>query len=157
MSNLILCRHGMSFWNKSRRFTGWADIDLTEQGKSEAELPSCNLWIRTGFKAVYPEVESAEDHWLVAHLLIKHSDVGRLFPDILHAKYTLSGNTTQRNCASGCIRSRGRRFTVPGINPSPASLPSSLESKRSCMPRQIPSTGTPSLARSRSTSTKPEP
>ena len=71
------------------------------EGKSEAELPSCNLWIRTGFKAVYPEVESAEDHWLVAHLLIKHSDVGRLFPDILHAKYTLSGNTTQRNCASG--------------------------------------------------------
>ncbi len=36
MSNLILCRHGMSFWNKSRRFTGWADIDLTEEGKNEA-------------------------------------------------------------------------------------------------------------------------
>jgi len=26
----------MSFWNKSRRFTGWADIDLTEEGKNEA-------------------------------------------------------------------------------------------------------------------------
>ena len=36
MSNLILCRHGMSFWNKSRRFTGWADIDLTKEGKNEA-------------------------------------------------------------------------------------------------------------------------
>ena len=36
MSNLILCRHGRSFWNKSRRFTGWADIDLTEEGKNEA-------------------------------------------------------------------------------------------------------------------------
>ena len=36
MSNLILCRHGMSFWNKSRRFTGWADIDLPEEGKNEA-------------------------------------------------------------------------------------------------------------------------
>ena len=38
MNNLILVRHGQSFWNKERRFTGWADIDLTEQGKSEAEL-----------------------------------------------------------------------------------------------------------------------
>ena len=38
MNNLIAVRHGQSFWNKSRRFTGWADIDLTEQGKFEAEL-----------------------------------------------------------------------------------------------------------------------
>ena len=37
MNNLILVRHGQSKWNKERRFTGWADIDLTEQGKSEAE------------------------------------------------------------------------------------------------------------------------
>ena len=37
MNNLILVRHGQSLWNKERRFTGWADIDLTEQGKSEAK------------------------------------------------------------------------------------------------------------------------
>ena len=37
MNNLILVRHGQSLWNKERRFTGWADIDLTDQGKSEAE------------------------------------------------------------------------------------------------------------------------
>ena len=36
MNNIILVRHGQSFWNKERRFTGWADIDLTEHGKSEA-------------------------------------------------------------------------------------------------------------------------
>ena len=36
MNNLILIRHGQSLWNKERRFTGWADIDLTEQGKLEA-------------------------------------------------------------------------------------------------------------------------
>ena len=36
MNNLILVRHGQSFWNKERRFTGWADIGLTEHGKSEA-------------------------------------------------------------------------------------------------------------------------
>ena len=38
MNNLILVRHGQSLWNKERRFTGWADVDLTEQGKSEAQL-----------------------------------------------------------------------------------------------------------------------
>ena len=37
MNNLILVRHGQSLWNKERRFTGWADIDLTEQGKTEAK------------------------------------------------------------------------------------------------------------------------
>tara|TARA_B100000029_G_C17582722_1_gene960162 strand:- start:1956 stop:2669 length:714 start_codon:yes stop_codon:yes gene_type:complete len=37
MNNLILIRHGQSLWNKERRFTGWADIDLTEEGKSEAQ------------------------------------------------------------------------------------------------------------------------
>jgi len=36
MSNLILVRHGQSFWNKERKFTGFVDIDLTEKGKSEA-------------------------------------------------------------------------------------------------------------------------
>tara|TARA_B100000029_G_scaffold500346_1_gene571963 strand:+ start:67 stop:762 length:696 start_codon:yes stop_codon:yes gene_type:complete len=38
MNNLILVRHGQSIWNKERRFTGWADVKLTEKGKSEAKL-----------------------------------------------------------------------------------------------------------------------
>ena len=37
MNNLILVRHGQSLWNKERRFTGWADIDLTDEGKLEAK------------------------------------------------------------------------------------------------------------------------
>ena len=37
MNNLILVRHGQSQWNKERRFTGWADIGLTQQGQQEAE------------------------------------------------------------------------------------------------------------------------
>ena len=36
MNNLILVRHGQSKWNKEKRFTGWADIDLTEEGQQEA-------------------------------------------------------------------------------------------------------------------------
>lgn len=34
---LVLLRHGQSQWNHSNRFTGWADIDLTEQGIAEAK------------------------------------------------------------------------------------------------------------------------
>ncbi len=33
---LILLRHGQSEWNKSNQFTGWVDVRLTEQGKTEA-------------------------------------------------------------------------------------------------------------------------
>ena len=58
-------------------------------GESEAELPSCNLWIRTGFKAVYPGLESAEDHWLVTHLLLNQMDEGLLLTDAIHAVYSL--------------------------------------------------------------------
>jgi 2,3-bisphosphoglycerate-dependent phosphoglycerate mutase len=36
MSKLILTRHGQSVWNAENRFTGWVDIDLSEQGVQEA-------------------------------------------------------------------------------------------------------------------------
>lgn len=38
MSKLILLRHGESEWNKLNLFTGWKDVDLTDQGKIEAKL-----------------------------------------------------------------------------------------------------------------------
>jgi len=36
MHKLVLIRHGQSEWNLSNRFTGWTDVDLTEQGIREA-------------------------------------------------------------------------------------------------------------------------
>lgn len=36
MPKLILCRHGQSVWNAENLFTGWADVDLSEQGENEA-------------------------------------------------------------------------------------------------------------------------
>ncbi len=35
-SQLVLLRHGQSQWNLENRFTGWVDVDLTEQGETEA-------------------------------------------------------------------------------------------------------------------------
>ena len=37
MIKLVLLRHGESTWNKENRFTGWTDVDLSEQGLSEAQ------------------------------------------------------------------------------------------------------------------------
>lgn len=36
MHKLVLIRHGQSSWNLENRFTGWTDVDLTEQGIKEA-------------------------------------------------------------------------------------------------------------------------
>lgn len=36
MSKLVLIRHGQSLWNLENRFTGWVDVPLTDQGRSEA-------------------------------------------------------------------------------------------------------------------------
>ena len=36
MATLILLRHGQSVWNLTGRFTGWVDVDLSEQGEAEA-------------------------------------------------------------------------------------------------------------------------
>ena len=33
---LVLVRHGQSDWNLKNLFTGWRDVDLTEQGIAEA-------------------------------------------------------------------------------------------------------------------------
>ena len=36
MAKLVLVRHGQSTWNLENRFTGWTDVDLSEQGVREA-------------------------------------------------------------------------------------------------------------------------
>jgi len=36
MYKIVLMRHGESIWNLENRFTGWADVDLTEKGETQA-------------------------------------------------------------------------------------------------------------------------
>lgn len=36
MPTLVLLRHGQSLWNRENRFTGWVDVDLTDEGEAEA-------------------------------------------------------------------------------------------------------------------------
>ncbi|MCI1282982.1 2,3-diphosphoglycerate-dependent phosphoglycerate mutase [Lacticaseibacillus songhuajiangensis] len=37
MAKLVLIRHGQSEWNLSNQFTGWHDVNLSEQGVEEAK------------------------------------------------------------------------------------------------------------------------
>jgi 2,3-bisphosphoglycerate-dependent phosphoglycerate mutase len=37
MYKLVLLRHGESQWNLENRFTGWTDVDLTDNGRREAQ------------------------------------------------------------------------------------------------------------------------
>jgi len=40
---LVLVRHGQSDWNLKNLFTGWRDVDLTEQGVKEARAAGVKL------------------------------------------------------------------------------------------------------------------
>jgi 2,3-bisphosphoglycerate-dependent phosphoglycerate mutase len=40
---LVLLRHGQSAWNLENKFTGWVDVDLTEQGRDEARRAGRDL------------------------------------------------------------------------------------------------------------------
>lgn len=43
MHKLVLLRHGLSDWNLQNRFTGWHDVDLTEEGIEEAHLAAAAI------------------------------------------------------------------------------------------------------------------
>ncbi len=54
---LILVRHGQSTWNVANLFTGWEDVDLSEQGREEAaragrEIARENLVADVAFTSV---------------------------------------------------------------------------------------------------------
>ena len=43
MYKIVLVRHGESLWNKENLFTGWTDVDLSEQGVREAKTAGQRL------------------------------------------------------------------------------------------------------------------
>ncbi len=49
MKKIVLLRHGQSVWNEQNRFTGWADVGLSERGKQEA-IAAGELLKSSGFE-----------------------------------------------------------------------------------------------------------
>jgi 2,3-bisphosphoglycerate-dependent phosphoglycerate mutase len=65
---LVLVRHGQSDWNQKNLFTGWTDVDLTEQGREEARaagrtLASAGLSFDIAFTSVL--VRAIRTLWLI--------------------------------------------------------------------------------------------
>ncbi len=46
---LVLLRHGNSVWNQQNLFTGWVDVDLSDQGRAEAQRAG-DLLAESGIK-----------------------------------------------------------------------------------------------------------
>jgi 2,3-bisphosphoglycerate-dependent phosphoglycerate mutase len=68
MRKLVLLRHGESTWNRENRFTGWTDVDLTEQGVAEAKRAGRTLREHGfAFDAAYTSVlkRAIRTLWLV--------------------------------------------------------------------------------------------
>ena len=80
MRKLVLLRHGESSWNRENRFTGWADVGLTEHGLAEARAAG-QLLKREGFdfdiaftsvlrraiKTLWTALEEMDRMWIPIH------------------------------------------------------------------------------------------
>ena len=70
MIKLVLIRHGESLWNKENRFTGWTDVDLSENGLIEArkagQILKANGYV---FDIAYTSVlkRAIRTLWIVLH------------------------------------------------------------------------------------------
>jgi 2,3-bisphosphoglycerate-dependent phosphoglycerate mutase len=65
---LVLCRHGQSIWNLEKLFTGWTDVDLTEQGIAEARRAGQQLKeLGLGFDIAFTSVlkRAIRTLWLI--------------------------------------------------------------------------------------------
>lgn len=72
-------------------------IESFAEGRQQRELPSCNLLLKTGLGLRYPNIRSAEDHWLLTRLLMRFGNQVAVNPSPVYAIYSLSGNDTAAN------------------------------------------------------------
>ncbi|MCX6808374.1 MAG: 2,3-bisphosphoglycerate-dependent phosphoglycerate mutase, partial [Candidatus Berkelbacteria bacterium] len=61
MSFLILIRHGQSEWNLLNKWTGFIDVELSEQGKKEAKLAALLIKDMTLHRAHTSDLKRAQD------------------------------------------------------------------------------------------------
>ena len=80
MHKVVLLRHGESQWNRENRFTGWADVGLTEQGLAEAHQAAALLKdagfafdiaftsvLKRAIKTLWTVLEEMDRMWIPIH------------------------------------------------------------------------------------------
>ena len=68
------------------------------QGNPNAELPSCNTFIKPTIKTEYPDKSSAEDHWFTVLLLLEKEKLNIMIDEnLLYCFYSLDGFATNSN------------------------------------------------------------
>lgn len=75
MSYLILVRHGQSEWNLLNKWTGWTDVDLTEQGREEAKKAAELLKDLKIHKAHTSDLKRAQQTLDIILKELGHSDI----------------------------------------------------------------------------------
>ena len=77
MHKIVLLRHGESDWNRENRFTGWTDVDLSDQGVEEAraagrllrsggyafDLACCSV-LRRAIRTLWLALEELDAMWI---------------------------------------------------------------------------------------------
>jgi len=93
MSKLILLRHGQSEWNKLNQFTGWKDINLSQEGMVEAKLAAfaiqnLKLELHSGFTSnliraqktleIVLKILKLENMKVIKNIALNERDYGKL-------------------------------------------------------------------------------
>lgn len=73
MPKLVLARHGESVWNKENLFTGWADVDLTENGIQQA-IESGKLVAKAGIEFDVAFTSVLKRAIKTTHLILEYSN-----------------------------------------------------------------------------------
>jgi len=74
-TSLVLVRHGQSVWNEKNLFTGWTDVELSEQGIKEAEEAGEKLKSFVFDKAFVSDLKRAEHTLAIILQKINHPDI----------------------------------------------------------------------------------
>ena len=83
MNYLVLLRHGESEWNLANRFTGFTDVELTEDGRAEARKAGTLLKEKDiRFDQVFTSTLKRANH--TAEIALKEAGQGDLLADMVY-------------------------------------------------------------------------
>ena len=86
------------------------------EGRTSFELPSCNLVLSTHLGVRYPNIKSAEDHWLVAMLLMFRTEHASVVREPIYANYSINGRTTRQNLSSADWKEQRMRLAEAAVH-----------------------------------------